>query len=90
MKQNNEYRTSDCLQFIKKDFYIKVGLSFYPDIILEDNLFSFIAILLANRRIHINKNYYNRRIHENSIMTTSINVKNVYDILLYIVKFSNS
>ena len=78
MKKNYEYRTSACLQFIKKEFYIKIGLSFYPGIIHEDNLFSFIAILLANRTIHINKNYYNRRVHENSIMTTSINVKNVY------------
>ncbi len=78
MKQNNEYRTSACLQFIKKEFYIKVDLSFYPGIIHEDNLFSFLAILQANRTIHINKNYYNRRVHENSIMTTSINVKNVY------------
>ena len=78
MRQNKEYRTSVCLQFIKKEFYIKVGLSFYPGIIHEDNLFSLKAILLANRTIHINKNYYNRRIHSNSIMTSSINVKNLY------------
>ena len=78
MRQNKEYRTSACLQFIKKEFYIKVGLSFYPGIIHEDNLFSLKAILLANRTIHINKNYYNRRIHSNSIMTSSINVKNLY------------
>ena len=78
MKQENEYRTSVCLQFIKKEFYIKNGLSFYPGIIHEDNLFSFIAILLSNRTIHINKNYYYRRVHSNSIMTNPNSVKNVY------------
>ncbi len=78
MKENKEYRTSACLQFIKKEFYINVGLSFYPGILHEDNLFSFIAILYANKTIHINKNYYNRRVHPNSIMTSTQNVKNVY------------
>ena len=78
MIEENEYLSSACLQFIKKEFYIKVGLSFYPGILHEDNLFTFIAILLAKRTSYIKNIYYQRRIHINSIMTTSFNVKNLY------------
>lgn len=49
MKQNKDYRPSVFLQFINKNFYIKYGLSFYLGILQEDNLFSFIAILLAKK-----------------------------------------
>ena len=82
MKKQKEYRPSSCLQFIKKEFYIKSGLSFYPGILHEDNLFSFIAILLANRTSHLNKAYYNRRVRGNSIMTSTVTVKNVYGNLI--------
>ena len=82
MKQLNEYRPSVCLQFIKKEFYIQSGLSFYPGILHEDNLFSFMAILLANRTSYMNKTYYNRRVRLNSIMTSSFTVKNLYGYLI--------
>ena len=78
MIEENEYLSSACLQFIKKEFYMKVNLSFYPGILHEDNLFTFIAILLARRTSYIKNIYYKRRIHINSIMTTSFNVKNLY------------
>jgi len=78
MIEENEYLSSACLQFIKKEFYMKVNLSFYPGILHEDNLFTFIAILLARRTSYIKNIYYKRRIHINSIMTTSFDVKNLY------------
>ena len=78
MIEENDYLSSACLQFIKKEFYINEGLSFYPGILHEDNLFTFIAILLAKRTSYIKNIYYKRRIHIDSIMTTSFNVKNLY------------
>ena len=90
MEKEKEYRASVCLQFIKKEFYIKAGLSFYPGILHEDNLFSLKAILLANRTSYLNKTYYNRRVRGNSIMTSFVNVKNLYGYLIVyyeIIKF---
>jgi glycosyltransferase involved in cell wall biosynthesis len=78
MVEENDYLSSVCLQFFKKKFYINEGLSFYPGILHEDNLFTFIAILLAKRTSYIKNIYYKRRIHINSIMTTTFNVKNLY------------
>lgn len=82
MKTNREYRSSACLQLIKRSFYEKNELSFYPGILHEDNLFSLPAILLAKRTGHINTPYYQRRVHAGSIMTNSETVKNLYGYLI--------
>ena len=57
--------------------YIKtLGLTFYPGIQHEDNLFTVIAYLNAKKVTHIHKALYFRRMRENSIMTTPFYIKN--------------
>ena len=82
MKTSKEYRSSACLQLIKRSFYEGNSLGFYPGILHEDNLFSLPAILLAKRTGHINKPYYKRRVHTGSIMTSTETVKNLYGYLM--------
>ena len=64
--------------FLRKEFYINSQLSFYPGILHEDISFTLTAFLLANRTTSINKKYYNYRIHEESITSKKINLKNLY------------
>lgn len=78
MMKNNEYRTSVCLSFIKKDFYEKAMLKFVPGILHEDNIFSLKCILAANRVSHVSEKYYKRRIRNMSIMTVPKTFANVY------------
>lgn len=72
----NEFRTNVVLQFINRSFYEKIGLSFFEGIIHEDNLFSFLCILQADRVRYLPKIYYHRRIREDSIMTRAIGANN--------------
>ena len=88
MNKKNEFISSIYLQFIKKDFYIKSNLSFYPGIVDAENLFTFTSILLANRTFYIKKSYYKKRIFENSIVSKNIQKLYAYFIsYLEILKF---
>ena len=64
--------------FIKKQFYIKNKLSFYPGILHEDVLFSLNLFLYAKRAIYINKKYHRYRRSNGSIMHSKKTVKNIY------------
>jgi glycosyltransferase involved in cell wall biosynthesis len=76
MSKKNEFFSATYLQFIKKEFYVKANLSFYPGIVHEDNLFIFTSILLANRTSYIKKSYYIRKIDRKS--KVSRNIKYLY------------
>ena len=81
MKQKEEYRPCVCLHFYSKKFYINVGLSFFPGILHEDNIFSLIALLNAKKTIHINQSYYKYRVHINSL-AKSFNINNLFGYLI--------
>lgn len=76
MSKKNEFFSITYLQFIKKEFYTKANLSFYPGIVHEDNLFIFKSILLANITSYIKKSYYIRKIDRKS--KVSRNIKYLY------------
>lgn len=65
------------LNIISKKYLDKIRLSFYPGIIHEDQLFTFILYIKAERVSSINKTYFKRRLRENSTMTNKFNWKNV-------------
>ena len=71
------YRSSACLSFIKRDFLLKENLFFYPKILHEDELFTFLLYLKAKNVGLINEKYFHRRVRLNSIMTNSYSIKNV-------------
>ena len=82
LRKKKRYNPSVCISFFKKQFYINAGLSFYPGILHEDELFTLTGILLAKRATFINKKYYYYRMHGSSIMHKKKNIKNLYGCLI--------
>jgi glycosyltransferase involved in cell wall biosynthesis len=71
------YRASPCLHFINASFLNRIGLSFYPGIIHEDELYMAQLYLQAERVGLIPKTIFKRRIRENSIMTREFSSHNI-------------
>lgn len=82
------YRTSVCLQFFLKEFLEKNVLDFYEGILHEDDAFTFISMLLAQRTSHIKKQLFNRRVREGSIMTKAISTENVRGYIIVYIQLS--
>ncbi len=78
MQSYGEYRVSPCLQVLRRAFYEKETLHFPEGIIHEDNVFTFISMLKAQRVGYIHKSYYKRRIRNNSTMTKGVTWDNAY------------
>jgi len=77
MMQNMEYRGSACLIFINREVLIKSGIVFYPGMLHEDELFTFLLLTKTYLVAHVNEKLYYRRIHEDSITSTSVSLRNV-------------
>ena len=67
--ENDEYRTSACLQMPKREFLVQQGITFLEGILHEDNLFALQTMLCAERVMVVNQDFYVRRVREASIMT---------------------
>lgn len=70
------YRSSACLSFIKKEYLKKENLFFYPQIVHEDELFTFLLYLKAKRVGLLKRTFFHRRVRVNSIMTSSFGMRN--------------
>lgn len=88
--ENGEFRSSACLQFIKKSFLFKYNILFYEGIIHEDNLFTMQCLLNSERVGFLNLDLYFRRIHNNSIMTQKKGIKNAYGYYICITEMLKS
>lgn len=77
------FRCSVPLQFIKKEFLMNTGISFKEGIIHEDELFSAILAVKAERVLVIEDKLYMRRVRGNSVMTSTLDCKKF--IALFIV-----
>lgn len=69
MEANSDFKTSACLQMVKREFLQKNGIDFYVGILHEDNLFSLQVVSAAQRVMCIPDKLYMRRVREGSIMT---------------------
>ena len=78
MNNNNDYRQNVNMQAAKRNFLIENNLFFYPGIIHEDNLYTFMAMLKAKKIIYLRKQFYLRRLRSNSIMSNKKTFRNVY------------
>lgn len=78
MLRNGDYKTSACLQIIRKDHFIANNLWFIKGILHEDNYFTFKSTLTAKRVGHTSEILFHRRIRPQSIMTSKISYRNVY------------
>lgn len=75
--ESSKYTPSACLNFIKLDFLKKIKLQFLPNIIHEDQLFSTLLYLHANRVMCIHKDFFKRRLRDDSIMTRKFSSRNM-------------
>lgn len=76
MVTTGNYRTNVVLMFLRRKFLEEIGISFYEGIIHEDNLFTFLCILQAEKAMYIPEKIYNRRIRKDSIMTKRKDIRN--------------
>lgn len=74
---NSGYEPSACLNFIKRSYLEKIKLRFYPNILHEDELFTFLLYVYADRVGFLPKDYFKRRLRANSIMTSGFSKRNI-------------
>lgn len=73
----NSFSSQVCLNFISRSFIKKHDLKFFPNIIHEDQLFTFLLYIFADKVYCIPKPYFKRRVREDSIMTKKFSLKNM-------------
>ena len=73
----SEFRSSVCLNFISREYLQKIKLNFYPNILHEDQLFTFLLYADAKRVGYIDKTFFHRRVRSDSIMTRNFTMKNM-------------
>lgn len=70
-------RASVCLNFIRREYLSRTGLKFYPGIVHEDELFTFLCYVRAERAGIIPQVFFKRRFRGNSTMTARISRRNI-------------
>lgn len=76
-KSQGTYVVSVCFALWRRAFLEKHGIVFKEGIIHEDNLFSFLAYMAADRVMRIPDKFYLRRVREDSTMTSPKSAKNI-------------
>lgn len=87
---NGIYRSSVCLVFIRRERLAEWGLSFYSGIIHEDELFTALLYLQAQRVAHVNRTFFKRRVRPDSIMTRAygeVNMKAYFTVATQLLHF---
>ena len=77
LKANKDYSMSPCLQMIRREHLLQNKITFCEGIIHEDNCFSFMLIMKAERAFCVNDIYFYRRVREESVMTKELSHKNL-------------
>ena len=76
MDHNHDYRAPCTRMLYRRAYLIEKGLRFYEGIVHEDELFTLISMLEASAVFHVRKAYYQRRVREDSVMTSKIAYRN--------------
>lgn len=78
-------------QFFRKEFLLQNNLTFYEGILHEDNLFSFLCAMKANKVMNINKEYYVYRQRSGSITKLQNNkrAESLFVVMMEIFKYWN-
>ena len=77
LRKQRAFRSSACLQIIKRSFSLEVGATFREGILHEDNLYTFETILQAKRAMKASDPLYIRTYRNDSIMTARPRANNV-------------
>jgi glycosyltransferase involved in cell wall biosynthesis len=75
--QNKEYTPSVCLHFIHRNVIEKHNLSFYPEIVHEDQLFTTLLYLQSTKAACIKRTFFHRRMRKDSTMTSKFAMRNI-------------
>lgn len=75
--KTNGYQGSACLSFINRKYLSDIQLYFYPKLLHEDELFTFLLYIKASKVGVINAVLFHRRLRKNSIVSTQFSMKNV-------------
>lgn len=86
LQHNGDYIASACLQFLRREYLIQNGIWFYEGIIHEDNLFTFEALIKAERAYCLKEAFYCRRVRSHSIMTKEENAANLRGYFICLMK----
>lgn len=78
LKKTDEYYSCAVMYMTRADLLRKNGLTFRRAIVHEDQPFTFQLMMMAKRVSHIQKAFYKRRVHEDSIMTRRVSFGNVH------------
>ncbi|KAA6339516.1 putative glycosyltransferase EpsJ [termite gut metagenome] len=73
-----KFSSSPCLIFTRLGYLTSINLNFYSGIIHEDQLFTFLLFLQADKVCFIPENYFKRRMRPHSIMTSPVSIKNIH------------
>lgn len=74
--ENKEFHVTPWHMFFKSEFITKYKLTFEEGIIYEDMIFSYQVFALAERVSYLPEYLYYRRFRANSVMTSTVRVKN--------------
>ena len=80
--KEHKYIVSACLQVIKREYLEENKFKFSEGILHEDNIYTFITLVNAERVGSIPTVLYDRRIRNDSIMTKKKDYKNVYGLFV--------
>lgn len=80
--KNQKYIVSACLQVVKREYLEKNKFKFIEGILHEDNVYTFVTLINAERVGSIPLALYHRRIRNDSIMTKKKSYKNVYGLFV--------
>jgi glycosyltransferase involved in cell wall biosynthesis len=78
---NNDFYMPAWMYMLDSQFLRKTEVLFVPNIIHEDNSFTFLVLFRATSVGHIYENLYQQRIRHNSITTSSVKMQNAEGIL---------
>jgi len=82
------FRAPPWLFFVKRELIQNADLRFFPGIIHEDELFTPLLYIAAERVGYIPRTFFHRRIRANSTMTNSFSQKNINGYFCVIGEFS--
>jgi glycosyltransferase involved in cell wall biosynthesis len=82
MSENDDHKPMVPMQMFRTEFYRAAGLSFYEGILHEDNLFSFLCAMKAERAGYAPRGYFHRRVRADSIVTTAKGLRNFKGFLI--------
>ena len=82
MLDQQSYRCSPCIHFIRYRFLESTHLRFYPGIIHEDELFTALLYMQSQRAGYIPRPFFKRRFRADSVMTSTYSLRNVNSYLI--------